>query len=94
MSQPDYRLLVKRLRANKIKTDFGSFRLDICLKAAVAIERLLEERDAAIEDIARDCPTCKYRFESCLDQHCQECFTRTDIAKNWEWRGLQRVTKE
>lgn len=79
-----YKELIKRLRAHKIKTDFGRFSPDICRKAADALETLLAERDAAVEDLvmAGDCKTCGNVTTWCMEN--------PDCCKGYKWRGPQK----
>lgn len=87
----DCKELIKKLRAHKIKTDFGRFSPDICRKAADTIETLLAERDAAVEDLwKRPHPsTCKH------GEHCDYISAITGFpdcysCDEWEWRGPQK----
>lgn len=62
-------------------------------KAAAAIETLLAERDAAVEDLHGACRACVYAgcFEGA--QPCCDCTYGTGAmsdADNWQWRGLQK----
>lgn len=81
----DYKELIKELR----KKDGCHCE---CLEAATAIENLLAERDAAVEDLSkRPHPSsCKY------GEHCDyisvitgrpDCYS----CYEWEWRGPQEV---
>lgn len=87
----DYKELIKKLRAHKIKTDFGRFSPDICRKAADAIENLQTERDAAVEDLK------KYSFNSCKvcaewkNGTCSRPGPKDCAGYNWwKWRGPQK----
>lgn len=64
----------------------------VCDKAAAAIETILMERDAAVEDIERRCETCKHFlvfFNGCTpDYDCDNPECRDSGANiGWEWRG-------
>lgn len=83
----DYKELIKRLRVHKIKTDFGKFSPDICRKAADAIETLLSERDAAVEDLAKICEDNPDVCQYCKHMPCTEKHGR---CIGWEWRGPQK----
>lgn len=82
----DYNLLIKRLRAHKIKTDFGRFKPDICEKAATAIETLLAERDAAVKDLGEFAES----GEACHFCKHLPCHPENDHCIGWEWRGSKK----
>ena len=68
----------------------------IVCRATTAIETLLAERDAAVEDLHGVCRACVY--SRCFDgeQPCSECTYGTGImwdADNWKWRGPQKEDK-
>ncbi len=51
------------------------------IDAARAVEKLLEERDAAVQYIPHRCNTCRY-----LGMHCgKRCFVWHPLG--WEWNG-------
>lgn len=52
------------------------------------VDRLQEERDAAISAIERTCKYCKHGA-SCDDYDCI-----TDRVDNWEWCGIQEEKHE
>lgn len=61
---------------------------DISLNALNAIERLVRERDAAVEDLSlngRYCVTCKHFSVFCKRNN--KCLS--DENEHWEWRGVQ-----
>lgn len=60
---------------------------DVLLDAATAIETLLAERDAAVEELRGECRGCERRG-GCLfnDQYRDECGN----GSNWKWRGPQK----
>lgn len=73
----------------------------VCDKAVVAIETLLEERDAALEDLRGICWCCKHgkqweqsgplsKLTAC--EHLKECGVlacggRSSKCPHWQWRG-------
>lgn len=80
----DYKELISKLR----KKDGCNCE---CLDAATAIETLLAERDAAVEDLrfVSDCTSCKYYpFDGSCDA-CLECSCENENVA-WEWRGPQK----
>ena len=59
------------------------------LEAATAIETLLAERDAAVEDLKGMCGVCKHRGVCLFDeQHRIGCAVSN--RGHWEWRGPQK----
>lgn len=65
----------------------------ILLSATNAIEQLVEERDAAIEDMdtivktpASICELCRWRTDE--RTHCEDCF-KSEFNNGFEWRGVQ-----
>lgn len=81
----DYKELIRILRDE----DRGDV-LDWVDDAADAIETLMEERDAAVEYIPRNCQTCKWWD---IDKGCTapddmgQCL---DLREAWQWRGPQK----
>lgn len=63
----------------------------IALDAADAIEQLVRERDSAVKDIPRNCPSCKHSFLNNPDMTGICKYTEIcDIhGSKWEWRGVQ-----
>lgn len=59
---------------------------DIALRAADAIETLLKERDALLEDLDGICDACKHRDDDLV--HGCVCFECRKI-NHWEWRGVK-----
>lgn len=57
---------------------------EVCDQAADAIETLLAERDAAVEDLvmAGDCKTCGNVTTWCMEN--------PDCCKGYKWRGPQK----
>lgn len=53
-------------------------------RAADVIETLLEERDAAIREIAKGCDNCKYSDLYAEEEPCRNC--HVNFSK-WEWCG-------
>lgn len=84
----DYKELIRRL------DNCGEFDGDLLDAAAEAIETLLAERDAAVDDL-RHGPhhsTCKY------GKHCDYISAVTGFpdccaCDGWEWRGPQKEDK-
>lgn len=72
----DYKGLMKQLRESG---DHQRYIFD----ASLAIETLLTERDAAVEDLTMmsDCRTCGNRTPLCADN--------PDACEGYKWRGLQ-----
>lgn len=63
--------------------------LDYIEDAATAIETLLAERDAAVEDLKGRCGVCKHRRVCLVDeQHRNGCAVSN--RGHWEWRGPQK----
>lgn len=90
----DYKELIKKLREqNQSLTAYNDLELAHCLEdAATAIETLLAERDAAVEDLTlcASCATCKYNEVSASDSPCAKCRKiKYKENLNWEWRGSQ-----
>lgn len=75
----DYEKLIKRLRKY---ADFGA-KLVVCEDAATAIETLLAERDAAVEELRGECRVCEHRGECLFNDQCGN-------GSNWQWRGPQK----
>lgn len=91
----DYRELVEKLRmaGRWIKHDDGSeetYLLSVsdCVKIADAIEQLVKERDAAIEDMETIANNmllgCEFCKKNCTEQ--SNCLTGD---ARFEWRGVQ-----
>lgn len=87
----DYKELIERLKeAGGYQDDRGNrfYKLPseaVCRKAAQAIEQLVKERDAAVEDLFEEADS---RFNTCL--YCKkdaDCVLDCDNAL-WEWRGV------
>lgn len=62
----------------------------ICENAADAIETLLVERDAAVEDLRRQCGKCKYSGVLYRDFPCCRCVVTGGTSDYWQWRGPQK----
>lgn len=77
----DYKELIKELR----KKDGCHCE---CLEAATAIENLLAERDAAVEDLTRICEDNPDVCQYCKHMPCTETHGR---CIGWEWRGPTEV---
>lgn len=72
----DYKELIKKLREK------DGCRCE-CLRAATAIETLLAERDAAVEELRGECRVCEHRGECLFNDQCGN-------GSNWQWRGPQK----
>ncbi len=87
----DYKELIERLRVYDYwagESDINSHPL-ICDEAAAAIETLLAERDAAVEDLKGRCGVCKHRRVCLFDeQHRIGCAVSN--RGHWQWRGPQK----
>lgn len=88
----DYKGLIKQLKHCKsYKQKYELQRTMI--NAAEAIETLLEERNAAVNDLAlcASCATCKYNGGA-IKQPCFMCGTimPSKGQTRWEWRGPQK----
>ena len=63
---------------------------DVMFAAADAIETLLAERDAAIEESRGDCKKCRFTNFGSFDFPCFRCVRTGGKADYWEWRGPQK----
>lgn len=87
----DYKELIERLKRQgsvttyKEKTICGD-----CKDAATAIETLLEERDAAAEELHGRCSLCKYFHTGPLELPCTDCKFESGTSDRWEWRGPKK----
>lgn len=82
----DYKKLAEQLRRSSIL--HGSWLRDRMTEAAAAIEALLAERDAAVEELMafRTCRTCKNSEGNKKDG--KPCiFGSVCTGQYWEWRG-------
>ena len=59
------------------------------VQAAEAIEQLVKERNAAVDDLkeAMPCRACKYLA---VLEYCKNCYSEN----HWEWRGVQEAEHE
>lgn len=75
----DYSEIIEAMRSTDVKVVFCR-----SLDAADAIETLLAERDAAVEDLvmAVDCKTCGNVTTWCMEN--------PDCCKGYKWRGSQK----
>ena len=53
-----------------------------------AIETLLAERDAAVEEMHGSCFKCKHFHIGILDFPCTDCRYEGRENDHWEWRGI------
>lgn len=101
----DYKELITEIRMYIVKTYQIGFRSEICPKAADAIETLLEERDAAVEELRGICWCCANgkpmrtnawphnKITTC--EHLAERGIlghagRRKECPYWQWRGPQK----
>lgn len=73
----DYKELIRRL------DNCGEFDGDLLDDAATAIETLLAERDAAVEEIETGCDNCKYLDVDTKEEPCASCDAK---CSKWKWR--------
>lgn len=59
-------------------------------RAATAIETLLAERDAAMDDLNGQCDKCKFLNISSHDFPCCHCIVTGGMNDYWKWRGIQK----
>lgn len=85
----DYKEFIKSLHDEAMfqRSRFGRGVIATELKsAAVVIETLLAERDAAVEDLRmRTCQVCKHKDVDTFSPPCCFCYKK----RNFEWRGPQ-----
>ena len=65
--------------------------------AADAMEILLAERDAAVEELRGYCRACVYARTNKADYPCSECkhlICGTQEIDGWKWRGPQSAVPE
>lgn len=100
----DYKGLITEIRMYIVKKYQVGFQPEICSRAADAIETLLAERDAAVEELHGICWCCangkpmgrigRLRFCTTCD-YMQERgilgkFGRERDCPHWQWRGQQK----
>lgn len=58
---------------------------------ADVFEQTIRERDAAVEDIPRNCPSCKNSYLNNQDMEgiCKYAEVCDIHGSKWEWRGVQ-----
>lgn len=81
----DYKELIEQLRAHERNCGYGGH--CILCKCLSAIETLLAERDAAVEDLTKICEENPDVCEYCKHMPCAEKYER---CIGWEWRGPQK----
>lgn len=85
---PENTIIVRQLREEneKMKNAFGdTFACDLMEKldkVEKELERVTEERNAAMSFIPKNCTTCKYG-----NKLCDWCVYDPDGDLNWEWNG-------
>lgn len=92
----DYKELVDELRFLSLHVPEGMCDYDgkdPLEKAADAIETILAERDAAVEDIHRDCITCAHSESNNKDHITCKFMEACRFAEHWEWRGPKKGDK-
>ena len=70
---------------------------EVCDQAADAIEALLGERDAAVEELRGYCRACVYARTNKADYPCSECkhlICGTQEIDGWQWRGPQKAVSD
>lgn len=69
----------------------AAIRTEIMLAAAEMLERLMRERDAAVEELRlwSSCIDCKHHEEVGECQACRNCKPMDGVKDGWEWRGVQ-----
>lgn len=93
----DYKELIEQLNgACYFKIVDGDIsKADLFARAVDAIEQLVKERNAAVDDLSmhgRYCVTCAHStIDGAYVWPCNDKRLRcaTDDNKNWEWRGVQ-----
>lgn len=78
----DYKELIKALRG-KNALDAIAYSTN----AADAIETLLAERDAALEDMKGICSFCAHKKTCQFGNHLRDICVN---GSNWQWRGPQK----
>lgn len=92
----DYKNLIKDSRelgdtlAEHFKGAVGEELQKLCFDSADAIETLLAERDAAIEESRGDCKKCRFTNFGEFDYPCFRCSQTGGKVDYWEWRGPQK----
>ena len=92
----DYKELVEYLREEADAVQAIEWDIPICTEnhireAADAIEQLVKERDAAVEDLTfsykhgLSCFACKHDFAVDAAEYCIDC----KFNSNFEWRGVE-----
>lgn len=83
----DYKWIIKYLNFHKRGCGYGEN--CILCKCLSALESLLAERDAAVEDLHGQCNKCKYSGVLYRDFPCCRCVTG-GTSDYWQWRGPQK----
>lgn len=94
----DYKELIELLRrtvehGNEEPWEYCTNRCggcEMCDQAADALETLLAERDAAIDDIQRNCINCAYTESNNSNHTPCEFIEFCSFAEHWKWRGPQK----
>lgn len=92
----DYKGLVEQLKS--AAPLHGTWLRERMLDAADAIETMLAERDAAVEELRGECRYCAHNTGWHNAGRCAACFHETvtiplpgfNNVDNWEWRGPQK----
>lgn len=85
----DYKEMIEQLR--KHHQSWAAYRdleLAHALEDAItAIETLLAEREAAVEEMHGRCSKCKHFSVGILDYPCADCRYECGANDHWQWRG-------
>lgn len=92
----DYKELIEQLRKHHQSwAAYSDLELAHALEDAItAIETLLEERDAAVEEMHGRCSKCKHFSSGILRIPCKDCCREGGAVDYWEWRGPKSEDKE
>lgn len=103
----DYKELIKQLKewneqyVSEMCADDKFSCYDLCdgkdcivCRAATAIETLLAERDAAVEEMHGRCIKCNHFSVGFLDYPCTDCRYEGGANDHWKWSGPQKENKE
>lgn len=83
----DYKELITEIRTYIVKTYQVGFQPEICQRAADAIETILAERDAAVNEMRGICSFCAHKKTCQFGNHLRDICVN---GSNWQWRGPQK----
>ncbi len=83
----DHKELIDILRMTASCRESICYECSECFEAAAAIETLLAELDAAVEDIPKHCSLCSHFKKQDDSKICYDCWYVNGAAINWKWRG-------